>query len=116
MFQREADFYSLLATSDVQLSFVSTVMIESALLGKPSLGLQPALVPDPTGMLEAGLYEPVALETLSAQVTGLLADEGRLESLAAQQRQAAAEWCLFDGRSLERCYQLVERLLAGRDG
>ena len=54
-----ADFYALLSACDIHISFASTTLIESAILGKPNLGLDVPHLADMGGFRAAGAFWPV---------------------------------------------------------
>jgi hypothetical protein len=110
----DPDFYSLLAACDLHVSFVSTTLIEAAVLGKPNLGLSWASVPDPAGYARAGAYLPVAPQQLGETVRDILEHPGRRESLVQEQKGFAEDWCRHDGSSVERIVAFVERTLEPR--
>ena len=107
----EVDFYAVLTACDLHISFLSTTFIEAALLGRPNLGLDLPYYPDPSCMLEAGAYKPVALETLASTAQQVLDDEPFRNMLIAQQTDFARDWCLFEGDSVERIVRVRHGLI-----
>jgi hypothetical protein len=102
----EFDFYALLNACDLHVSFASTTLIEAAILGKPNLGLDVPHVADPGGYAEANAF-------LGAAVRNLLADPARRARLLAEQKAFAEDWCLHDGKSVERIVAVLELVAAG---
>jgi hypothetical protein len=111
--QREIDFYPLLAACDVHASFTSTTLVEAAILGKLNLGLDVAGVPDPVGYVDAGAFLPVAPRQLGPVAERVLNDPDLGLRLAAEQRAFARDWCLHDGRAVERIVALLESIIGG---
>jgi hypothetical protein len=109
--QGEFDFHSLLAACDIHVSYVSTTLIEAAVLGKLNLGLAVPGIPDPVGFLADGGYLPVHPKHVGAAVTDLLDDPQRQGELASAQATFANDWCLTDGRALERILCEVEAII-----
>jgi hypothetical protein len=104
----ELDFYALLAACDIHVSFTSTTLIEAAILGKLNLGLDIAYLPDPVGYAEAGAFLPVAPARLGSTACELLRDAAQREGLLRDQKAFADDWCLHDGKSVERIVRFVE--------
>jgi hypothetical protein len=104
----ELDFYALLAACDIHVSFTSTTLIEAAILGKLNLGLDIAYLPDPVGYAEAGAFLPVAPARLGSTACELLRDAAQREGLLHDQKAFADDWCLHDGKSVERIVRFVE--------
>ncbi len=112
--QQELDFYALLAACDVHVSFTSTTLIEAAILGKLNLGLDIAHIPDPVGYAEAGAFLPVAPGQLGPTACRLLHDAAQREALLREQKAFANDWCLHDGKAVERIVCFVEATIADR--
>ena len=107
----EFDFYALLAACDVHISFISTTFIESAILGKPNLGLAVPYIPDPVGYAEAKAFLPVVPDQLGSTVYNLLNDAAQKEMLLREQKKFADDWCLHDGKAIERIIHFVEAMM-----
>jgi hypothetical protein len=112
--QGDFDFYALLAACDLHVSFASTTLIESAILGKPNLGLEITYASDPAGYSEAKAFLPVPPGELGLVAHAILNDPGRKEQLLREQRRFAEDWCLCDGHAIDRIVSLVERKAAPR--
>ncbi len=110
----EVDFYALLAACDLHISFISTTMIEAAVLGKPNLGLSFASVPDPVGYAEAGGYLPVEPWRLGEMAHSVLHDHARRQALLQEQKRFAEDWCRHDGSSVACIVDLIERTIGAR--
>jgi hypothetical protein len=104
----EVDFYALLMACDLHVSFASTTIIEAAVLGKLNLGLEVANIPDPVGYAEVKGVFPVAPDKLGVTAHKILSDPIQRQELLRQQKQFAADWCLHDGKAVERIVQLIE--------
>jgi len=104
----EFDFYALLAACDIHISFISTTLIESAILGKPNLGLAVPYIPDPVGYAEAKGFLPVAPNQLGTIVHNVLHDPFQKERLLQEQKEFADDWCLHDGKAIQRIVRFVE--------
>ena len=107
-----ADFYALLSACDIHISFASTTLIESAILGKPNLGLDVPHLADMGGFREAGAFWPVSPQNLGDAVRTLTTDAARREALLHEQRAFADAWCVHDGRAVERLVAVVEGMIA----
>jgi CDP-glycerol glycerophosphotransferase (TagB/SpsB family) len=108
VFEGEFDFYMLLAACDVHISFISTTLIEAAILGKPNLGLAIPYIPDPVGYAEAKAFLPVAPNQLGSTVHTILHDPVQRNALLRDQKKFAHDWCLHDGKAVQRIVRLVE--------
>jgi glycosyltransferase involved in cell wall biosynthesis len=106
----EMDFYALLQACDIHVSFVSTTLIEAAVLGKINVGLDVPGFPDVVGYRDAGAFLPVAPADLAQTVVEILGDNIRYQSLLQGQRDFSRDWCLHDGRALERILARLESL------
>lgn len=109
------DFYALLAACDVHVSFASTTLIESAILGRPNLGLDVARVSDPAGYADANAFLPVAPAELGGTVSDILADSEHQKHLLEVQKGFADDWCVHDGQAVDRIVALIESVAAQSD-
>jgi hypothetical protein len=115
----EFDFYALLNACDLHVSFASTTLIEAAILSKPNLGLDVAHVTDPGGYAEANAFLPVPPGELGSAVRNLLANPAQRARLLEIQKAFAEDWCLHDGKAVERAVSLIEAIVrqpTGRTG
>lgn len=106
------DFYALLAACDIHVSFISTTLIEAAILGKLNLGLDLAQVPDPVGYTDAKAFLPVAPHRLGPTVCQMLSNSVQKETLLREQKKFAEDWCLHDGKATQRIVRLIEATIA----
>ncbi len=104
----EFNFYALLAACDIHISFASTTLIESAILGKPNLGLDISHTSDPAGYAQADAFLPVAPEQLGTSTHSILHNSEHKNSLLNKQKEFANNWCLHDGKAVERIVHLIE--------
>lgn len=104
----EVDFYALLAACDIHASFVSTTMIEAAVLGKLNLGLSMKYFPDPVGFAEARAFLPTDPSQLGQTAYRVLHDPVQRDKLSREQKEFANDWCLHDGKAVQRIVQFVE--------
>jgi len=104
------DFYALLASCDLHVSFASTTLIEAAVLGKPNLGLDMARISDPAGYAQAGAFLPVRPAELGPAVHKVLASPEQRKQLLAEQKAFAADWCVHEGRAVDCIVALIESL------
>ncbi len=108
----QVSFYTLLVACDLHVSYTSTTMIESAVLGKPNLGLDLPHVADPTGYAEAGAFAPVTPDQLGPVACSVLQDPARRAELLRQQKDFADDWCRHDGKAVECIMSLIDDCLA----
>jgi hypothetical protein len=108
------DFYALLRACDIHASFASTTLVEAAALGKVNLGLSVERAPDPAGYSEAGAFVPVEPPSLGRVAAALLRNQDELARIRARQAAFAADWCLHDGKALQRIVETIERHMIGR--
>lgn len=104
----EYDFYSVLNICNLHISFASTTLIEAAILGKLNLGLDVPHISDPAGYAEANAFVPVPPSELGSAVQHLMADAVQRTQLLAIQKAFAENWCLHDGKSVERIVAALE--------
>ena len=104
------DLYTLLAACDIHASFASTTLIEAAIWDKPNLGLEFAQLSDPAGYAEANAFLPVSPVELGSAAIRILTNPSEKERLLALQRTFAEEWCVHDGRAVERIVGLIESI------
>jgi hypothetical protein len=112
----EFDFYALLNTCDLHVSFASTTLIEAAILGKPNLGLDLPHLTDPGGYAEAQAFLPVVPSQLGIAVQELIANPQHRDSLIAIQKEFARDWCVHDGQSVPRIVRFLESVAANEGG
>lgn len=110
--ESEFDFYALLNACDIHVSFASTTLIESAILGKPNLGIDVPHLVDPGGYAEAQAFLPVTPEQLGLVVRDLLENPANQAQLLAVQGVFAHDWCLHDGASVLRIVHFLESLVS----
>jgi hypothetical protein len=108
----EVDFYALLAACDIHASFVSTTMIEAAVLGKLNLGLSMKNFPDPVGFAEAKAFLPAEPGRLGQTAYLVLHDPVLRDRLLREQKEFAVDWCLHDGGAVQRIVRFVETNMA----
>jgi len=113
--REEFEFHTLLMACDVHITFASTTLIESAVLGKLNLGLVTPNAPDPAGYREAGAFLPVAPQDVALTVSAILSDPEQQNRLRAAQRSFAQDWCLHDGQSVDRIVAHIEAVVASRE-
>lgn len=106
------DFYALLAACDIHASFVSTTMIEAAVLGKLNLGLSMKNFPDPVGFAEAKAFLPAEPGRLGQTAYLVLHDPVLRDRLLREQKEFAVDWCLHDGEAVQRIVRFVETIIA----
>jgi CDP-glycerol glycerophosphotransferase (TagB/SpsB family) len=114
--RREMDFYALLAACDVHISFASTTLIEAAILGKPNLGLDVPHTSDPAGYAAARAFLPVAPGQLGPMACTILHAPLQKDALLREQKRFAEDWCVCDGKAVERIVRLIEATILDSNG
>jgi hypothetical protein len=112
----EFDFYALLNACDLHVSFASTTLIEAAILGKPNLGLDIPHIADPGGYAEVNAFLPVPPGELGSAVWELLANPVQRARMLDLQKAFAEDWCLHDGKSVERIVAELESIATQERG